>query len=93
MKTYRSNILKLTYLNTQYPKRAMDFKQEGLVVLKVKINRKGKVVDVIEEKSSEHRLLNKAARQAVKKTAPYPEAPKDLPGDELEFTLPFNFKL
>lgn len=92
-KAYRSNVLKLTYLNTQYPKRAMDFKQEGLVILKVKVNRAGKVIEVIEEKTSDHKLLNKAARRAVSKTAPYPEVPKDLAGEEIEFSLPFNFKL
>ena len=90
---YRSNVLKLTYLNTQYPKRAMDFQQEGLVVLKIKVNRKGKLLDVVEETSSKHKLLNKAAQKAVKKTAPYPEVPKNLLGDSIEISLPFNFKL
>ena len=93
MKTYRSNILKLTYLNTQYPKRAMDFKQQGMVILKIKLNRKGRVLDIVEEEMSDHRLLNKAAKKAVKRTAPYPEAPSSLLGDEIIISLPFNFKL
>lgn len=93
LRRYRASILKLTYLNTQYPKRAMDFKQEGLVVLNIKVNREGKVIDVSEETSTQHKLLNNAARKAVKKTAPYPEVPKTLKGKDFEFTLPFNFKL
>jgi periplasmic protein TonB len=93
IKNYRSNVLKLTYLNTQYPRRAMDLKQEGLVVLKVTLNRKGKLVDMVPETSSKHNLLNKAARNAVKKSAPFPEPPKDLEGSKIELTLPFNFKL
>lgn len=93
LKAYRSNVLKLTYLNTQYPKRSMDLKQQGLVVLKIKINRQGKLLSMEEEQSTEHSLLNKAARKAVSKSTPYPEVPKGLEGRDFEFTLPFNFKL
>lgn len=93
LKAYRSNVLKLTYLNTQYPKRSMDLKQQGLVVLKIRISRKGKLLDILEEKSTDHSLLNKAARKAVNKSTPYPEVPDNLEGKDFEFTLPFNFKL
>jgi protein TonB len=93
LKAYRSNVLKLTYLNTQYPKRSMDLKQQGLVVLKIRINRKGKLLSMEEEKSTEHSSLNKAARKAVKKSVPYPEVPTSLEGKDFSFTLPFNFKL
>ncbi|ARN74779.1 TonB family protein [Oceanicoccus sagamiensis] len=93
MKEYRSTVLKLTYLNTQYPKRAMDFKQEGLVVVKITVRRDGKLVDLTETTKSKHKLLNNAARKAVKKTAPYPEVPKGLKGDVIEVSMPFNFKL
>ncbi len=93
LKAYSSNVLKLTYLNTQYPKRAMDFKQQGLVLLTVKINRKGKLIDIIETTTSEHKLLNNAARKAIKSTAPYPEVPNNLEGEEISVDLPFNFKL
>ncbi len=93
LKIYRSNALKLTYLNTRYPKRAMDFQQEGLVVLTVTLDRQGKVLNVIESSSTKHKLLNKAAIQAVKKTSPYPEVPKGLKGEKIEVDLPFKFQL
>jgi protein TonB len=71
----------------------MDLKQQGLVVLKIRVNRLGKLLDVEEVQSTDHSLLNKAARKAVSKSTPYPEVPKSLEGNEFEFTLPFNFKL
>jgi len=71
----------------------MELKQQGLVVLKIRINRQGKLLDVEEEQSTEYSLLTKAARKAVSKSTPYPEVPKSLEGKEFEFTLPFNFKL
>lgn len=86
-------MLKLTYLNTQYPKKAMDFKQEGLVVLKVTLNREGDILKIVEETSSEHNLLNKAARRAVQRSEPYPEVPASIKGKEIVITMPFNFKL
>lgn len=92
-KNYRSNILKLTYLNTQYPRRSMDLKQEGLVILKITLDRRGNLLDVEPETSSKYNLLNKAAHNAVKKSAPYPEAPRDLDGSKIVLMLPFNFKL
>lgn len=93
LRKYQRTVLKLTYLNTQYPKRAMDLNQQGLLRVAVKIDRQGKVLEIVEQVSSKHKLLNKAARDAVNKTAPYPEAPDDLLGDDFEIVLPFNFKL
>jgi protein TonB len=93
LRVYRSNVLKLTYLNTQYPKRSMDLKQQGLVVLKIKLNRQGKVLSVEEEQATNYALLNKAARKAVNKSEPYPEVPTSMQGNDFEISLPFNFKL
>ena len=93
LRVYRSNVLKLTYLNTQYPKRSMDLKQQGLVVLKIKLNRQGKVLSVEEEQATNYALLNKAARKAINKSEPYPEVPTSMQGNDFEISLPFNFKL
>lgn len=71
----------------------MELRQQGLVVLKIRINRQGKLLDIEEEQSTEYPLLNKSARKAVTKSTPYPEVPESLEGEEFEFTLPFNFKL
>ncbi|MGK0500749.1 MAG: protein TonB, partial [Oceanicoccus sp.] len=93
LKAYSSNVLKLTYLNTQYPKRSMDFKQEGIVVLEVSINRRGSLLETRKVTESKHDLLNKAAIKAVKKSAPFPEPPNTLKGNIIKVKLPFNFKL
>lgn len=90
---YRSNIYKLTYRNTIYPPRSINLKQEGVIILKIKINRDGRVISVTEEQTSEFASLNKAAETAVKRSAPYPAPPADLKGESFEFSIPFNFKL
>lgn len=90
---YRSNILKLTYQNTIYPKRSISLNHEGMVIYKVTINRDGKLINIEEEQLAEYSLLNKAARKAIKKASPFPDAPDDLVGETFIFNLPFNFKL
>lgn len=90
---YRSNVMKLTYLNTQYPKRALDLKQEGLVVVKLTLNRTGKIIDMTLLEEAKYGALNSAAERAIKRSAPYPPAPDSLKGDTIEMELPFNFKL
>ena len=93
LRTYRSNAIKLTYLNTNYPSRSISSNHQGLIKLRIKLDRSGEIIEIIEEEQSKYRLLNNAALTAVKKTAPYPEIPEGLQGDEIDFTLPFNFKL
>lgn len=90
---YRSNIMKLTYLNTQYPKRALDLRQEGLVVINLKLSRNGKILDLSFAQEAKYGALNTAAERAIKRSEPYPEAPSSLKGNTIELELPFNFKL
>ncbi|MEH6559083.1 MAG: TonB family protein [Oceanicoccus sp.] len=93
MAKYRSQMLNLTYKNTKYPKRAINFKQEGTVVVLVKVDRSGELLEMSQATSTEYKLLNNAALKAVRKTAPYPKVPDDLTGDVIEVSLPFSFKL
>lgn len=93
LKRYRSNVMKLTYLNTEYPKRAMDNNQQGLVVIKIEVNRQGEIKALSYDQKTDHSILNKAAETAVKKSQPYPAVPEELSGNKFELLLPFNFKL
>lgn len=90
---YQKMIVGLTFKNTEYPDRAYEFKQQGKVIIKVVINREGKVLDIIEESLSKYGQLNRAAVKAVKKTSPYPKLPSNLIAKEITVTLPFTFKI
>lgn len=90
---YRANMLRLTYRHVVYPSRSLSLNQEGTVVLKVTVDRKGKVVNISEETKSQFVTLNKAAEKAVKKASPYPEVPKLLPGEKFEFKIPIKFRI
>ena len=93
MSAYRSRMIRLAYLNVEYPKREVERGHEGTVILKVTLSHDGKVKNIEEVESSRWSRLNKAAREAVEKTAPFPKLHKDLTGDSFSFELPFVFRL
>lgn len=90
---YRANMLRLTYRHVTYPSRAINLNQEGTVVLKVTVNRKGKVLNIDREEKSKYVSLNKAAEKAVKKATPYPVIPEQLSGDKFDFKIPIRFRI
>ena len=90
---YRANMLRLTYRYVIYPATALSKNQEGTVIMKVTVNRAGKVVSISPEKLSEFVALNKAAEKALKKASPFPAVPAQLPGDKFEFSIPIKFRI
>ena len=92
LKLYRSTILTSTYKKIVYPSSAIDKNQQGKVVLKVIVDRSGKVQSIDLKEKSKFKLLNKAADRAVTK-AHFPSVPSELKGDEFEFLLPIKFSL
>lgn len=92
LKFYRSTLLTSTYKKIVYPPKAIDKNQQGKVVLRVTVNREGKVKSINLKEKSKFKLLNQAANKAVAK-AHYPNVPSELEGDEFEFLLPIKFSL
>jgi len=90
---YRANMLRLTYRHVIYPATALSKNQEGTVIMKVAVNRAGKVINIGYEKESDFAALNKAAEKAVKKASPFPAVPTQLPGDKFEFSIPIKFRI
>lgn len=93
LEEFRANVIRRTYQYTQYPERSVHLKQEGVVILKLKIDRNGKLAGFSEEQASGFKTLDKAAEIAVKKSQPFPAPPTALQGEIFEINVPFNFKL
>ena len=90
---YRSSLLKKTYQHIIYPESAIDRNQQGDVILKLMINRDGKIQNVDYDKRADFSSLNKAAARAVENSSPYPKAPKNLSGESFEVIMPIKFRL
>lgn len=73
--------------NWTYPE---EFRKDKIeVIVSIKINRDGKLLDSWVEKSSGSNLFDESLMDAVKKSAPYPQLPEDYDGNVFETGLRF----
>ena len=93
MKIYRSNLLKKTYQHVVYPESAIEKNHEGEVILKLTVDRNGKIKQIEYNARARFNSLNKAASIAVKRAKPYPPVPKRLQGETFEIFMPIRFRL
>lgn len=90
--SYLGEVRKLVVRHVEYPKRAQKDNIEGLVMMRVRIDRGGNLAS-FEIAQSADDLLDEAALKAVKKAAPFPKASDQLEGNIFEFLVPMVFKL
>jgi protein TonB len=77
-----------------YPKEALAEGLEGRVVVRVQMNRQGKVLGHWIERSSGHKILDQAVLAQVRRADPFPPAPPTYPGRSmLEFRFPVTLYL
>lgn len=90
---YHSILLRHSFKNIRYPRRAQERGQVGSVRLNVVIDAQGNVKDVQVAQGSRYATLNRAAREAVERASPFPAAPPQLARDNYQFSLPITFQL
>lgn len=78
--------------NIDYPKRAVKDNIEGLVMVRIKLDRSG-VLGSTEVAQSADDLLDAEALRAVRKAAPFQKAADALEGNNFELVVPIVFKL
>lgn len=77
-----------------YPPEARQAGIEGRAVVRLRINRLGRVILFSIEKSSGSPVLDRAAEQMIRAANPVPRVPNNYPaGRLLEFLIPVEFKL
>lgn len=89
---YLGQVRKQVLRNIDYPRRAQKEGIEGLVVLRVNLDRSGNVAGSDVAQTADD-LLDAAALNAVKKAAPYPKPPEQLEGEQFQILVPVVFKL
>jgi periplasmic protein TonB len=89
---YLLQIRRAVNRKTEYPRRAVKDTVEGLVVLRVEVDRGGNLLG-IDLAQSAHDLLDQAAQTAVKNAAPFTPANDLLEGSKFQFLVPIVFKL
>jgi protein TonB len=90
---YVSKIRVMIAENKQYPKRARYLGQEGTVVLKITIEKSGKIKKLKVEKAPNSQILVNASKDLLKKIVKFPSIPDDVLLQELSLNIPIVYQL
>ena len=78
----------------QYPPFAKQSRQQGVVLVQIKIDGLGRLLNVNLYQSSNHELLDNQALAMVRKASPFSKPPiDDLKDEELNMVIPIAFRL
>ena len=89
MRRFRNNI----YNVWNYPEEARRLNQRGSCLLRITVDRKGDVTDVILMESSGSRVLDDEAIRAVRQGATYGPLPRAYPNEYLHIMALFNYQM
>jgi len=92
MSRYVTTLFTMIDAKKQYPPQSMQRREEGTVVIRLKIAADGTLIDVTSPTTDPHRLVD-ASLEAVRRAAPFPALPASLGKSEAEFEVPVNYKL
>ena len=88
---YGAIVLAWLERHKEYPGRAQQRRQEGVVLLFIAVGREGGVLEARIERSSGYDLLDRAALDMVARAAPLPPVPDDMPQERVEMVVPVQF--
>src|SRR5262245_42178842 len=77
----------------RYPAKARIHKVEGVVSVEFTLDRSGQILDARVAHSSGSAILDAEAVALLKRAAPLPTPPKDLPPDAAHLGLPIHFRM
>lgn len=92
-RAYAARIRSWLYAHKVYPRRARMRREEGTVRVRFVIDRAGMLIEGHIIESSGRASLDEEADAMMQRASPYPKAPRDVPGDRIEFTAPIEFAL
>ena len=90
---YMDQIARLTSRYRRYPRSAADANQHGRLITRMTIARDGQLIDVKIDTSSGWPAIDAAELEAIRRAAPFPPVPADMPGDPLILIIPINYVL
>jgi TonB family protein len=93
LKIYGSRVAELLNQNKIYPAMAKRLEQQGRVLLKITVDKSGKLLDLEMLKESPFGSLNEAALQMVKKVEQFPPLPNEISHEVVTFNVPVEYKL
>jgi TonB family protein len=90
--SWQAEVMAKLELQRRYPAAALRQQLQGVVYLRLQLGRDGQLQQVQLVRSSGHQLLDQAAEQTVRQSAPFPALPSELTAPYL-LTVPVEFFL
>lgn len=88
---YASVLLAWLERHKEYPRRAQQRRQQGVVLLYLVIDRNGQILDARIQESSGYRSLDKATIDMLDRATPLPPMPDDMHEERLELVVPVQY--
>lgn len=89
--TWESRLLGALNKHKRFPREAQARRQQGAPYIRFVIDRQGKVLSSVLERSSGHRALDAEAVALPRRAQPLPPPPDDVPGATVELVVPVEF--
>lgn len=89
--TWEGMVLAALNKKKRYPRDAQFNRQQGAPWIRFTMDREGKVLSSILERSSGFRSLDEEAVALPKRAQPLPKPPEAMPGDPIELVVPVEF--
>ena len=91
--TYLAIITQIIYRHKRYPRQAYSLNQEGLVIISLKLNKDGEILDLSVIKEAPYRILNEASLDTISAIHRFPPIPDELGVPELTLRIPIEYKI
>lgn len=92
-RSYAAKVRSWLYAHKTYPRRARMRREEGTVQVRFVIDRAGMLLEGVVLRKSGMHALDEEASAMMRRASPFPKAPRDVPGDRIEFLVPIDFIL
>jgi protein TonB len=90
---YAARVRSWLYAHMRYPRRAKMRHEEGVVRVRFVLDRAGGLLEGAIIHGSGNAPLDEEAMAMLRRASPFPGAPRDISGEQIEFTIPIAFEL
>lgn len=90
---YFRQVTQAIYRKKHYPRQAYSLNQEGMVIVRLKLDKKGKILDLEVLEKAPFRSLTEASLETIKSISRFPPIPEELGMSEITFRIPIEYKI
>jgi protein TonB len=90
---YLRQVTQAIYRKKHYPRQAWALNQEGSVLVKLRLNKKGKILGLEVLEKAPFKTLTEASLETIKSITKFPPIPDELGMEEITFRIPIEYKI